>query len=139
MRRLLWRVDQKGNNGTGWNPSLPGGSARLSVPCVVSFGAWVRRGIVGRGGTRPYREAARAGRPMRRLLWRVDQKGNNGTGWNPSLPGGSARLGVPCAVSFGAWIRRGIMGRGGTRPYREAPRAWASHASSPLARGSEGE
>ncbi len=44
--------------------------------------------------------------------------GKLGTGWNPSLPGGLRALGVPCAASFGAWIRRGIMGRGGTRPYR---------------------
>ncbi len=42
---------------------------------------------MGRGGTRPYREAPRVWPPLRRHFWLVSQQGNNGTGWNPSLPG----------------------------------------------------
>src|SRR6266542_2919403 len=57
------------------------------LPCVVSFGSWISRGIMGRGGTRPYREAPRVWPPMRRHFWLVSQQGNNETGWNPSLPG----------------------------------------------------
>ena len=47
---------------------------------------------MGRGGTRPDQKAQRIRRPMPRVLWLKGQKGNNGTGWNPSLPESFAHL-----------------------------------------------